>query len=724
MRFLLFSIFFAIPALSFAATQVITKEERVMVPSNQSVEQVKEYTGEKLFREAAEEAGVAISTSTLLVDGKISKDEVKTQTSAIAQKKVNIIKQETVGDNIYITVRVTASVDSGELDAFLRQIMQNEALKKALEDERKEKLELEAKLKKASKEEYGDLSRQAERIAKAEAARLKQLEIDMANASQALMEAERRQKREELEAAAELEKMKREYYEQDMELKKRIANEQNAAAKAEMEYQALLAELSQNAIINDKTFDLTGTDTVDMLSGEAARVRVNFSALVKEFSVKADKESETNIKNLYHDRIALLKSQKFPETPPAKGEWDNNRTYNDKKAAYQARKDKFERERQADIEKLEDDYKKRLEKNSRDTKEALYKALTPLYARLEKYNTGTYSASNTEQAVISFGERDLENLRMPITVEYKRRKYRFVYEFGSLTEFRTMYETRGSFRAVPLFGLEPKGASGASPYLNGFRIVHLGNKKEKFFSADASYKEFPEIAEYKKLKDELYPPADTLPTYAGGNVYESDNTGGSGNRSYEEDDAYVSVKKHSSDLNIAAFAYQHSYFQTALEAAFGTDVSNFTMELNLQYHWRFNRWLGMYLKGGFISDLKSGGYSGYGNWNYWGDRYYWYYRDNDDSDDIFLDYGAAAGLGLDVYLGGMFMLFAEIDCVFLASDNDDNDEFSVSALIKGGIALQSKNNTKGHHVRFSVFAGQYLFNDKYSAPMIGIGLAL
>ncbi|MDE7169834.1 MAG: hypothetical protein K2N67_06525, partial [Mucispirillum sp.] len=381
----------------------------------------------------------------------------------------------------------------------------------------------------------------AERIAKAEAARLKQLEIDMANASQALMEAERRQKREELAAAAELEKMKREYYEQDMELKKRIANEQNAAAKAEMEYQALLAELSQNAIINDKTFDLTGTDTVDMLSGEAARVRVNFSALVKEFSVKAGKESETNIRNLYNNQIALLKSQKFPETPPEKGEWDNNRTYNDKKAAYQARKDKFERERQADIEKLEDDYKKRLEKNSRDTKEALYKALTPLYTRLEKYNTGTYSSSNTEQAVIgSFGERDLENLRMPITVEYKRRKYRFVYEFGSLAEFQAMYETRGSFRAVPLFGLEPKGASGASPYLNGFRIVHLGNKKEKFFSTDASYKEFPEIAEYKKLKDELYPAENTRQIYAGGNIYQSDNTVGSGNRNYEEDDAYVS----------------------------------------------------------------------------------------------------------------------------------------------------------------------------------------
>ena len=141
--------FLLIPFVAFGEIKKITKTEKVVVPHNQSVEQVLNYTSEKLARIAAEEAGVAISSNTTLVDGKISKDEIKMQTSAIAQKETKLLKQETINGITYITVQVTASVDSAELDAFLRQLMQNEALKKELEQEREAKLALEKKLKKA-----------------------------------------------------------------------------------------------------------------------------------------------------------------------------------------------------------------------------------------------------------------------------------------------------------------------------------------------------------------------------------------------------------------------------------------------------------------------------------------------------------------------------------------------------------------------------------------------
>ena len=153
-RFLIIITFLLLPLLASAEVKKITKTERVVVPQNQSVEQVLKYTSEKLARQAAEEAGVAISSNTTLVDGKISKDEVKMQTSAIAQKDTKLLKQEVVNGATYITVQVTATVDAAELDAFLRQLTQNEALKKELEKERKAKLDLEKKLKKASKEEY------------------------------------------------------------------------------------------------------------------------------------------------------------------------------------------------------------------------------------------------------------------------------------------------------------------------------------------------------------------------------------------------------------------------------------------------------------------------------------------------------------------------------------------------------------------------------------------
>ena len=53
--------FLLIPFVAFGEIKKITKTEKVVVPHNQSVEQVLNYTSEKLARIAAEEAGVAIS---------------------------------------------------------------------------------------------------------------------------------------------------------------------------------------------------------------------------------------------------------------------------------------------------------------------------------------------------------------------------------------------------------------------------------------------------------------------------------------------------------------------------------------------------------------------------------------------------------------------------------------------------------------------------------------
>ena len=102
MRNLFIIFLLLLPIFSYAETKTITKTAKAVVPENQSVEQVKQYTSERLFREAAEEAGVAVSSSIVLVDGKVSKDEIKMQTSAIAQKDVSILKQEIENGQTYI----------------------------------------------------------------------------------------------------------------------------------------------------------------------------------------------------------------------------------------------------------------------------------------------------------------------------------------------------------------------------------------------------------------------------------------------------------------------------------------------------------------------------------------------------------------------------------------------------------------------------------------------
>lgn len=715
MRILFIVFLLILPIYSYAETKTITKTAKVVVPENQSVEQVKQYISDRLFREAAEEAGVAVSSSTVLVDGKVSKDEIKMQTSAIAKKDVKVLNQAIENGQTYITVQVTATVDSGELDAFLRQLMQNEALKQELEQERKEKLALEKKLQNASKEEYDKtLSVQAANIAKARAARQKQLEKEISNAKQQLMEAQRRQQQEELKAAKELEQIQKEYMAQDAALQARIAAEKDAQAKAEMEHQALLAELAKNALINDKTMDIAANDTVEIIAMDAAQVRTNFSSLVNEYKTAMNANSKQL--EMYHkSQLAILEKQKFTEEMPKKGEWDNTATYNEKKNAYDKRKADFENKKKQDIAELKAEYAEKKAKNEKDTKTSLLKALKPLYERLKKYNTGMYTSSNTSKAVIDFGERDLDNLELPVIIKYRTKKYDFTYKFTSLQEFRAMYDTRASFKAVPLFGLEPNGAKGAKPYLTGFRVVHLGNNREQFFSVNADYKIFPEILQYEQMGDELNPKP---------KIQETDNTQYIQETKDSVDSYKSSYKYHTSDTVTFTDSYKSTYYLYGFQAAGGFNLDIMNIEFAMQSHWRFNRWFGLYLNGGVIigfGGLKSLLQSNNDYDDDYYDDYYdddYYYRSSSKAETR-IDSGLAGGIGLDIYLTNNLLLFGEANIGYFFQDNGKN---SLAGIFRGGIALQSKDMSRGS-LRFNAFIEGILSETvSGSTPYFGIGM--
>ena len=702
MRILLIIFLCLLPVYSFAEIKTITKTSKVVVPENQSVEQVKQYTSEKLFREAAEEAGVAVSSSTVLVDGKVSKDEIKMQTSAIAKKDVKILNQEIDKGLTYITVQVTATVDSSELDAFLRQLMQNEALKQELEKERKEKLELEKRLKSASKEEYDStLSAQAENIAKIRAARQKQLETEISNAKQQLMEAQRRQKAEELQAAKELEQIQKEYMARDAALQERIAAEKDAQAKAEMEHQALLAELSQNAFVNDKAMDISSNDTVEMAAIDAARVRVNFAALVKEFNTAINANSKQM--EIYHkSQLLVLEKQKFTEKKPKKGEWDNTTTYNAKIAAYNKRRQAFEDKKQTDIAILKAEYENKTEKNIKESKQTLLNALSPLYERLKKYNTGDYISSDTSKAVIDFGERDLDRLELPVIIKYQFKTYDFIYTFTSLQEFRAMYETRASFRAVPVYALEPNGAKGAKQYLKGFRVVHLGNNQEKFFAVDAKYEIFSEIKQYEDMQEELTP-----------KQQQEDK---------KENDYVLSNNKEkvykaptSDTVKIMDNTYKTSYWLYGFAGAGGFDLNIMNIEFGVQTHWRINRWFGIYTNGSLLL-----GISGLNTLNNLKDNYDDYYIHSSGSNSSTLDTGLALGLGLDFYLTNRVLLFGEANAAYFIED--DSKKSSFAGVIRGGIAFQSEDMRR-IGMRFNIFI-EGIISDTVSGSTPYFGAAM
>ncbi len=694
--------FLLIPFVAFGEIKKITKTEKVVVPHNQSVEQVLNYTSEKLARIAAEEAGVAISSNTTLVDGKISKDEIKMQTSAIAQKETKLLKQETINGITYITVQVTASVDSAELDAFLRQLMQNEALKKELEQEREAKLALEKKLKKASKEEYDStLSKEAENIAKVQKARQKQLEIEMANAKQQFMEAERRQKQEELEAMQELERIEKEYKAQDAALQKKIAAEKNAEAKAEMEHQALLAELAQNALINDKKLDTTASDTIEIIVIDAGSVRVNFAALIKEYKTAMD-ANEKKLHSLHLSQLEILKKQVYTVEKPVKGEWESSKEYNARLSEYNKNKREYELNNKQKIADAEKSYKEKIEKSKTETTKSLINALAPLYDRLVKYAKGRYTSGKTAKAVISFGERDVDNVQLPITINYDGKKYDFTYKFQDIQEFRAMYETRASFKAIPLFGAEAKGSTQAKPYLTGFNVVHLGNNKEKFFEVNDGYNIFPEIIEYRNMQDEV----------SGKKISENESAG------------YGSFKQNTSDVNIKKQQYKRSYWLYGLNLAGGFNGDALLFDFTSQIHWRFNRVLGLYTNFGLmvgVSGISSNNSRSYDYNDYDDDNYYYGSSSTKRSSSSVgsVDSSLYIGLGLDIYVTDNVVLFGEVNGGYFY---DERLNSNFGAIFKGGLALHYITNALGD-VRLSVFLEQIITETTSGkTPFFGAGL--
>lgn len=723
MRLFIIIFMLFMPLLSYAKVETITKTEKVLVPANQSVEQVKQYTSERLAREAAEEAGVAIYASTKLVDGKITKDEIKTQTSAIAKKETKLISQETIKGQTYITVSVTATVDSKELDAFLRQLMQNEALKKELEEERKERLAIEKKLEKATKEEYNKtLSKQAEAIAKTQAARQKQLEKEAAYARQQFMETQRRQKQEELKAIEELEKIKKEYLAQDTAYQKQIALEKDAEVKAEMEYKALLAEMAQNALINDKTFDTTrGGDTIEMIVADAAAVRVKYAALIREYDSIIDTNNK-RLKELQKKQIDIVKAQEFKEEKPEKGDWESGDEFAAREQAYKKRKQDFEDNKKKQIEKLIQTYNNKVVANTKQDKLSLLNAATPFYKRLKRYSMGSYSSSETTKSVISFGERDVDNARLPITIAYKRKKYHFTYQFKNVQEFRSMYETRSSFIAVPIFAVEPKGETGAKEYLKGFEVIHLGNSKKQFFSVDVNNDIFPEILEYEDLRDELNgTKAKREKERLEKERIEKKKKLAEEKRLREQEEALKNAaKENTSDINVYRNSYRTGYNLYGFGLGGSFDLDSFIGDFTTQYHYRFNRWIGIYTNLGVmvsVNGLSDSQSNSYNDDNYYGSSYYPYYDNSYSSREV--DSSVFFGLGLDFYLTDSLLVFGDVSAGYFYDSYSDN---SFGAIIKGGVALQSKN-MRPIGFKLSVYVEKIISNTiSGKSPFFGVGI--
>lgn len=385
----------------------------------------------------------------------------------------------------------------------------------------------------------------------------------------------------------------------------------------------------------------------------------------------------------------MLKIKHSKKKKPVKGEWEQTNEYKSRLAEYEKHKKEFESNKNEKIKNIEYAYQEKIENNKTEATKSLVKTLEPLYKRLQKYSNGQYISSKTVKAVISFGERNIDQLKLPIYIKYDGKKYSFDYIFDSVEEFRTMYETRGSFKAIPLFGAEAKGGSQSAQYLTGFNVVHLGNNKTQFFKVDAGYNIFPEIEEYEKMLEVLNP------------------------KPKEEPVKKSEIKYHTSDMHKSSYDYKDEFWFLGFNFGGGFNLDAFIADLTLQTHWRFNRWTGLYTNLGFLlgtNKIQSGR-------SMLHDDYY-YYSSSNISSSSGMDYSIFAGIGLELYLSNNFILFGEVNGGYFFDTYGKN---SAGLLAKGGFSIQI-DPTYSKAYRINIFVERILTTTvSGETPFFGAG---
>lgn len=252
-----------------------------------------------------------------------------------------------------------------------------------------------------------------------------------------------------------------------------------------------------------------------------------------------------------------------------------------------------------------------------------------------------------------------------------------------------MYETRGSFKAIPLFGAEAKSSSHAKSYLTGFNVVHLGNNKTQFFKVDAGYNIFPEIEEYEKMLEVLNP------------------------KLKEKSVDTPEIKYHTSDMHKSSYDYKDEFWFLGFNFGGGFNLDAFIADLTLQTHWRFNRWTGLYTNLGFLlgtNKIQSGK-------SMLHDDYY-YYSSSNISSSSGMDYSIFAGIGLELYLSNNFILFGEVNGGYFFDTYGKN---SAGLLAKGGFSIQI-DPTYSKAYRINIFVERILTTTvSGETPFFGAG---
>ncbi|MFA6412891.1 MAG: hypothetical protein WCW53_09350 [Syntrophales bacterium] len=356
------NIFFAIvlfillfPISASSEIKEFTKEVEDVVGKDQSQEAKEKYLIERAQRLALEEAGVYISSTTVVTNFQLTEDKVTAMTAGIAKvKMVDSRPRMDDNKNIYIKVKVVVSVDTNILDKQIESLAKETGTMKKLEAEVKRRAALEKELESLKKDDTKRLDQLNAQVIAIEQERQKQRMFREEQALKAKGELNRVQierLNKEKEQQGRVNKIIAEQEKKRKEEADSISRESDNIKKANLENEQRLSELARRA--NLKKQEWVAVDeslSIKQIIEESKHIKLEIANISRELDIQFEKNKD-NLKNVFDKQIALTVPQ-LPPNPEPKGDFETTTEYNNRIANHKAKVAEIEAVNQRKIDKL------------------------------------------------------------------------------------------------------------------------------------------------------------------------------------------------------------------------------------------------------------------------------------------------------------------------------------------------------------------------------------
>ncbi|MDZ4163856.1 MAG: DUF1566 domain-containing protein [Smithellaceae bacterium] len=488
---------------AFAEIKVFEKEVEEIVGRDQSQEQVEAFALQKAKRLAVEEAGIFISTLTVVQNYVLAKDEVTALASGVLQSQVLGVPSIVIKARIvHVTVKAKITVDTAVLNRQIEVFMRDKGALKERDAALKKMRELEdklANLKSTEVKRLEELNTQALALERERDRQRLFREEQSLKARGELSQAEADRLAKEREMSERIDRTRAEQEKAKREEAAALTAEQDRVKRAQLENEQRWNDLARKAQLTQDQWVVID----DSLSLRQAMTEVNdLKQEIANLKGRLDYQYGENAKNLtaaYAQQRALT-TAKLPSAPAPKDAFETTREYNQRISAYDRQVKEAETEKGEAVEMLKKEETLKLAEAKVSYLGQQIRVLAPFIRRLQDLQARKFTLPEGGAMTVDLGAPDADNSRFPLRLQQGGKSWSQYWNYTDINSAKDFYRTRTYLKAEGLFQIEE--AATLSPKLTAARVTHPGTKETREFGLETP-REFAEIEQFGKIKHEV-----------------------------------------------------------------------------------------------------------------------------------------------------------------------------------------------------------------------------